>query len=249
MRKLTAVIVEDEHKASELLENLLIQNFHNLIIKGMARNAADAFRLISGIEPDIVFMDIRLGQETGFDILKRFEGINFQLIFTTAFSEYAVKAFDYPSPQFLTKPIQLDKLSRVIDRVEKNVYSKILNESQTSYNNHKSPGKLAFSSSSSTELIDLDQIEFLSAEGSYTALNLTDGTKRISSKILGHYEKCLNDNRFFRIHRKYIVNLDHIVKYDKSKSVNLYLTSGKQIQSSVVYKSKLLSKLKDQVTY
>lgn len=249
MKKMTAVIVEDEPKAAEILNSMIKENFSDIEVCDTVHNATNAFHAIIRRKPDMVFMDIRLGEETAFDILKRFEGVDFQLVFTSAYDEYAIKAFDYPSPQFVVKPIQLDKLYNVIGRVRQNLGSKHLNESETLYTKGRSTERLAFSSASTTELIDFAEIEFLAAEGSYTALHLTDGTKRISSKILGHYQKSLKDERFFRVHRKFIVNLDHIVRYDKSKAVTLHLSSGMKIQCSVVYKSKLLNTLKERLTF
>lgn len=244
-----AVIVEDEPRSADLLKSMITENFLDVDIRDIVHNASDAFHSIVKRKPDIVFMDIRLGKDTAFDVLRRFDGVNFQVIFTSAYDKYAIKAFDYPSPQFIVKPIQLDRLVTAIDRVRLNFQSRHLNESDTLYFKARNNERLAFSSASTTELLDFNEIEFLAAEGSYTALHLTDGTKRISSKILGHYQKALKDERFFRVHRKYIVNLDHIVKYDKSKAVTLHLTSGIQIQCSVVYKSKLLKTLKERVTF
>ena len=112
-----------------------------------------------------------------------------------------------------------------------------------------SPERLALATSSTTELIDFADIEYLAAEGSYTEIYLKDGSKRISSRILGHYEKSLDTSLFCRIHRKYIVNIKHIVRYDKAKAVNLFLTSGAELQTSIVYKSKLLRHLRSNVAF
>lgn len=249
MIKLKSIIVEDDSKAAKSLLELLKKHFSDFNVVQVAKSAPEAFIAITKEKPDVVFMDVQLGADTAFDVLNRFEGINFELVFTTAFDQYALQAFDYPAPHFLTKPIDFEKLGVVLGRVQRNCVSKKLSEDLPKYKNSDNPERLALTTSSTTELIDFVDIEYLAAEGSYTEIYLKDGTKRISSRILGHYEKSLDMSLFCRIHRKYIVNIKHIVRYDKAKAVNLFLTSGAELQTSIVYKSRLLRHLKTNVAF
>ena len=249
MSFIPCVIVEDELPALENLSGLIQTHFKALSIKAKVTSTFDAYKAINSHRPVIVFMDIKLGQENAFELLDRFESIDFHIVFTTAHEDYALKAFDYPSPYYLVKPVNYEKLKTVVHRIEKQYFLLGSQEQHPEYQVGSEPGKLAFSSSNTTELIDFSQIEFLMADGSYTSLHLVDGSERVSSKILGHYEKSLDSYRFCRIHRKYIVNLDHIVSYEKSKSLVLHLSSGKRLQSSNIYKDNLLLKLKKYAKY
>lgn len=249
MLKLSSVIIEDESKAAKVLSNYIRNNFEDIRILAVLDNIQDAYVTILKEEPDIVFLDIQLGNFTGFDLLNKFDKISFHVVFTTAYQEYALKAFDYPTPHFLVKPIELQKLSRIINRIEAALTIGVMNEKAIAYGKSSKPEKLAFSSSQSTELIDYSRIVFLEAEGSYTSVHLVDNSVRISSKILGHYEKVLDDEMFCRIHRKYIVNMNHIIRYDRSKSITIHLSSGEQIQSSLIYKGRLLKKIQEQASF
>ena len=244
IKNYSVIIVEDDVEAAEMMRKLLLINYESIQVLDIAHNVQDAYESIQKNNPDIVFLDIILGEDNGFSILKLFEKLFFHLVFTSAHTEFAIQAFDFPSPHFLVKPIQIDKLHRVMNRINAATLRNETREHPIVYSNLAMKGKLAFSSAHSTELIEFNRIEFLVAEGSYTELHLTDETKRTSSKILGHYEKSLNPNLFCRVHRKYIVNINHIIKYDKSRSMELVLSSGTIIQSSSVYKKDLLFLLK-----
>lgn len=249
MRVLRAIIVEDDPNAAQTLATTLSDCYSHVSVVSTARNAEEAFEQINSIRPEIVFMDVKLGQESAFNVLSRFEGFFFQIVFTTAFAQFALQAFDYPSPHFLLKPIDKAKLEVVLNRIERRLSYSALREQNANYEKEYPIGKLAFSTSNSTELIDFQHIEYLSADGSYTSLHLVDGSRRVTSKILGHYEKSLEPKLFCRVHRKHMVNLNHVVKYDRSKAIVLHLTSGIQIQSSLVYKSKLLRMLRSRAIY
>ncbi len=248
MDNISCIIIEDEERAASVLKKIINQNFSRLRILAIIDSVEMAFEFIVKNRPDIVFLDVKLGNENGFDLLHMFNRINFEVIFTTAYEENALRAFDYPSPQFLLKPIEEDKLVLVLQRVLNTIYTNRLHEQIPRYN-AALPNKLAFTSSQSTELIDFSDIEYLSAEGSYTEVHIIDGNKKVASKILGHYEKALDDQIFCRIHRKYIVNVRHIVKYDRAKCITLHLTSGKRVTSSYVYKKKLLEMIRNQASF
>jgi two-component system LytT family response regulator len=248
MKSISCIIVEDEIPALNKLKKLILEHFSYIDIKAELQTVQDAYKAIIVYNPVIVFLDIKLGQESAFELLDKFENINFHVVFVTAHNNYALKAFDYPSPYYLVKPLNYEKLKTVVHRIQQLYFLTNSHENQAEYR-AEMPGKLAFSSSNTTELIDFSKIEFLMADGSYTSLNLVDGSERVSSKILGHFEKSLDEHRFCRIHRKYIVNLDHIVRYDKTKSLVIHLSSGKRLQSSNIYKDNLLAKLKAYAKY
>lgn len=112
-----AIIIEDEKQSAMLLSNLLRDFCPEIKLTGAASNVADGFSMIKKLSPDVVFLDIEMQKETGFDLLKQFEKINFEIIFTTAYEKYALKAIKFCALDYLLKPIDVEELKTAVDRV------------------------------------------------------------------------------------------------------------------------------------
>ena len=149
------------------------------------------------------------------------------------------------------KPIDVSKLETTVKRLE----SKMLYLQHSHYedkNEVASPQKLdkiALSSNNATEFIELSEIEYLSAEGSYTCIHQKDKSEKMSSKLLGHYQAVLDPEKFCRIHRKYMVNVTHINRIDKGRTLTLVLSSGTSVQVSPAYREQLLRTLKKRISF
>lgn len=232
---LRALIVDDEQKARNILQTLLQENCSGIEIVGLAANVPDGIKAIHTLQPDVVFLDIEMPGYTGFQLLEMIPEPSFQVIFTTAYSAYALKAFEVSAIDYLLKPIRIQKL---IDAVEKarlmqyahNTSQRISALRSNIVTNGQAWQKLTLPVSDGFVFINFSDIECLEAEGSYTRIFKTDGTSLLVSKLLRDLEAQLNGHPdFLRCHRSYVINTTLITRWVKSDGGTLVLQSGKQV--------------------
>ncbi len=216
---LKAIIVEDETHSRETLKNLLEKFCEGVEVIGLASSVKEALEVIPKRKPDVVFMDIELQSGTGFDILSQLPEINFEVIFTTAFDQYAIKAVKFSSLDYLLKPIDLEELQLAVEKVKKiknkEAYS---NQLQTLLQNIQQPqlSKICLATSDGFEFVNTQEILYCEAGGSYTTFKLANGKKLLVSKHLKEYENLLIDQYFMRVHNSYLINLKEVKKYVKA---------------------------------
>jgi two-component system LytT family response regulator len=216
---LKTIIVEDEKHSRETLKNLLEKFCEDVEVIAMTSGVKEAIELLSVTTPDVVFLDIELQKGTGFDILSALPEIDFEIVFTTAFDQYAIKAVKFSSLDYLLKPIDLEELQQAIAKVrirkDKNTYNRQLaqllkNMQQTRLS------KISLATLDGFEFVDISNIIYCEAGGSYTTFVLTDGKKLLVSKHLKEYENLLQDHHFMRVHNSYLINLKEVKKFVKS---------------------------------
>lgn len=242
---LKTILVEDDFNNLELLETLLIPHQAHVQIIGKARSLKTAVPLIKELEPDLVFLDIHLSDGDGFEVLRRTMDQQYAIIFTTAYSQYSLQAFDFEATHYLLKPIHEKALAAAVQRCLKNhqhnaptLPTKLLEQLL-----EKTPNplkKLTVSSHTDLFFVDIDQILYLEADRSYTKFYLLDQTNLISSKSIGAYEKELAQASFSRIHDKYLVNLAHVVRYIKGRGGEVVLVNRKQLLVSARRKAQFI---------
>lgn len=238
---ISAIIVDDEQKGRESLKLLINEYCPKVEILTQCSNVSDAYNSIIKMNPDLVFLDIQMKDETGFDLLKKFDKVNFEVIITTAHSNYAITAIKYSAIDYLLKPIDVVELQDAVARVdEKRNTPDLLQRLGNLIENVKVSSveeyKLAIPSSDGLMFIKATDIVYCEAEGNYTTFNLKNGKKYIVSKTLKEYENILNYHQFFRIHHSYLVNLKEIVKYTRgeggfvtmSNAINLDVSKRKK---------------------
>ncbi len=238
---ISAIIVDDEQKGRESLKLLINEYCPKVEILTLCSNVSDAYNSIIKMNPDLVFLDIQMKDETGFDLLKKFDKVNFEVIITTAHSNYAITAIKYSAIDYLLKPIDVVELQDAVARVdEKRNTPDLLQRLGNLIENVKVSSveeyKLAIPSSDGLMFIKATDIVYCEAEGNYTTFNLKNGKKYIVSKTLKEYENILNYHQFFRIHHSYLVNLKEIVKYTRgeggfvtmSNAINLDVSKRKK---------------------
>ncbi|MEX0997715.1 MAG: LytTR family DNA-binding domain-containing protein [Flavobacteriaceae bacterium] len=216
---LKAIIVEDEKHSRETLKNLLEKFCEGVEVIGLAASVKEALDIIPKSKPDLVFMDIELQSGTGFDILSQLPEINFEVIFTTAFDQYAIKAVKFSSLDYLLKPIDLEELQLAVEKAKKIKNKEAYNNQlQTLLQNIQQPklSKICLATSDGFEFINTQDILYCEAGGSYTTFNLTNGKKLLVSKHLKEYENLLIDQFFMRVHNSYLINLKEVKKYVKA---------------------------------
>jgi len=207
-RKLTAIIVDDERLARNAIKTLLTE-VDEIELVGEADNVTEAIALIEKVKPGVVFLDIQMPGESGFDLIEQIpEGI--KIIFVTAFDEYALRAFDVNAIDYLMKPVTPSRLNASIAR---------LFEEQappdTSKNKLTSSDRLFILFNTHYLFLRIDAIHYIRASGDYSELFLTEGKKGLTNKSMQEWENRLPDNTFCRIHRSTIINMNHVVKVDE----------------------------------
>ena len=228
-----AIIVDDEQRAQAVMENLLTEFCPDVTIMACCGDVPTAISAIQQHEPDVVFLDIEMPNYSGFELFSFFEEINFQVIFATAYSEYAIRAFEVAALDYLLKPIDIDKLEAAVAKARQlqggmamKKQLELLEKSLKS----KQISRLALPISEGLVIINVDDIISLEADGSYTIISLKNRSDLLISKKLKYFEDLLvNCPQFFRIHRSRIVNLKAIENYN-SKEALLYMTNQSTIK-------------------
>jgi two-component system, LytTR family, response regulator len=230
-----ALIVDDEKHCRQVIKSYVEVESPVKEIQE-ANSVTSALRLIETYQPDLVFLDIQLGNKTSFEILESLSDINFQIIFTTAYDEYALEAFKYSAVHYLLKPIDRKELFEAIERVENK-------ELQYSAQQIEKVKGLFLRQENKAFNVPYDEIVSLIADGSYSKIHKKAGDSIFTSKNLGEYEKILPEE-FFRIHKSTIVNLKEVDSLDL-KNNSVIMKNGKNYDFSRRKKSALKEALKN----
>ncbi len=224
--KITAIIIDDEELARENLRMLLNEFCTEVEIVGIGQNVEEARQLIQEKKPEAVFLDIRMPSgEEGLELLEDVKANNFQIVFVTAFKDYAIKAFNINSIHYMLKPIDIDDLKEAVAKLlnYKELFSQdssnldiyiesIKNFSETIHYQSES-NKITISHSKGIKIIEDNDILYLEGDGNCTKIHFVDGNTFFDTRTLKVYEEILNENKFYRIHKKYIINLSHLTDY------------------------------------
>ena len=247
MTHLKAVIVEDEKHSRETLRQLLTEFIKDVSVCAAAENVDMAIETIRNCQPDIVFLDIELQSGTGFDVLNGLKDMQFEVIFTTAFEHYAIKAIKFSSIDYLLKPIDLDDLQLAVDKVREKRNSNPLNRQiellLANLNTKESPKRICLSTSEGFEFINVDDIISCEAGGSYTTFYLVDGRNILVSKNLKEYEIMLPADKFLRVHNSYLINLLQVKKFIKSEGGYILMNNDQQVSISQKKREEFLLKM------
>lgn len=217
-----AIIAEDEDRSAEVLTLMLSKYCPEVKVLYRTTSLSTTREKIKELQPDVLFLDVELADGTAFDVLDSFENKAFPVIITTAFDQYAVKAFKYSAIDYLLKPIDTDELRLAITKLKEFLEKPLATENWLLQ-------KIAVNSSDTTDLITIQDILYCEASANYTILQLNNGSQITSSKNLGYYEKILPASFFFRAHNSCIVNMAHVKKYVKGRGGILTLNNEKEI--------------------
>ena len=228
-----AIIVEDEERSRKVLKSLINGNFQDINIIAEADDVETGIQILQTYKPDLVFLDIQLKSGTGFEILEKLNPIESHVIFTTAYDNYALKAFKYSAVDYLLKPIILQELEEAIRkfRVTEEIFLRKHKIDVLLSNLNKKPSEpptIMVSNVSSYEFIKVDQIVRCEAEGSYCKIFLKDGTTHMVSKVIKEFEALLSQYSFFRVHQSHLININFVKKYIKGDNI-LVMRDGKNI--------------------
>lgn len=217
-----AIIVDDEERARRSLETLLVTHCKEVQVMEQCANVPKAVLSIKQHQPDVVFLDIDMPEFSGFELLNFFDAVNFEIVFVTAHSEYAVQAFEYSAVDYLLKPVQVDKLKASVQKVENRLHNHNMKQRlEVLQQNFKSDefSRIALPVSDGLLFVEVNNIAQLQADGAYTQVYIADGSKLLVSKKLKFFEDLLAKRRnFFRIHRSHLINLNFVKKYKRLES-------------------------------
>jgi two-component system LytT family response regulator len=225
---LNAIIVDDEPDAVKNLEGIIEDYCPNVSIVATANTVSDALIEIENRHPDLVLLDIELQDGTGFDILEKSRHRNFEVIFITAFNQYAIRAFKHSATDYILKPVDITELKEAITRVSRNRSEKSVGNFSILLDNLKSesPRKLAIPTIQGYEYILVDNIVRIEAERSYCMIFLLDKRKIMVSRCMNDYQKILDERKFFRAHNSHLINLQHVKMYVKRDGGHIEMADG-----------------------
>jgi len=230
-----AIIIEDEQMAADMLQIMIEKNHQDFSVLDKCNDLPSGVRSIKKHKPDIVFLDIEMPGYSGLQLLEFFneEEINFSIIFTTAFNDYAIKAFELSAIDYILKPIQIDKLNAAIEKYRKKQQKDMAALQKLELLKQNLTGKerrIAVPISSGVEVLKLDEILYLQAEGSYTKVFLQNNLQLLVSKNLRYFEELIGDDKlFFRNHRSYLVNVHAVKKVLRSDGGIVILQNEMQL--------------------
>ncbi len=244
----TAVIIDDEKKCVSLLKHLIDTHCTDIKVVAEADNAAQGINAIKIHQPDLVFLDIEMPDKTGFELLTSLPEINFDIIFTTAYNHYAIKAIRFSALDYLLKPVDLDELKNAVGRVFKKHNKKEHRESiDLLVNNIRSLqpnfSRITLSTQDGLVILHVTEIVYCEASGTYTIFFLKNKEKIIVSKTLKEYEELLSGHYFFRVHNSYLVNLNEVKKYIKGDGGSVMMSNGDEVFVSKRKKEEFLQAL------
>lgn len=248
---ISAVIIDDEQHCIDRL-NRLITGYckQSVELLGGFQTIEEGVNAIKTLQPDLVFLDVEIYDQTGFDLLKQFSEINFEVIFTTAFEKYAIQAFRFSAVDYLLKPIDRDNLIQALERVEKKISNGEMSKKlEVLLHNIKDIGgqskKISVPTINGLMFIPVNDIIRCHSNINYTTIILKDKKKYTVAKTLKEFESLLTEYNFFRVHNSHLINLFYIKSYQKGKGGSVLMTDHSEIEVSIRRKEQLLKRLSE----
>ncbi len=221
MTALKAIIVDDESSARNILRSLLQDFCPKVQVLDECTNIKGAVQSIRKHKPDVVFLDIEMPEYAGYEIVNFFDNVDFEIVFVTAYNQYALKAFEVAAIDYLVKPIDIDRLIEAVEKIEEKLESldykkqlQLLKETMTT----KEVQRIAIMEKGYRSFIEVDNIIAIEAQRAYCNIYMKDGAVHCVTKNLKQFENMLTDNTFFRSHKSWIVNLNFMNSFSKSKA-------------------------------
>ncbi|MCH2223722.1 MAG: response regulator [Crocinitomicaceae bacterium] len=223
-----AVLIDDEIASREVLENLILRFAPDVNIVGQASNLLNGVDLIRKHKPNVVFLDVQMPNYYGYEINIFFEEIDFQIIFTTAFDEYAVRAFELAALDYLLKPIEIERFQKAISRLRKNDSTlRAKKKIQLFQQNYREefPSKITLLDKGFHLSVDINEIVAIEGQSAYSKVYLLNGKSYTQSKNLKQMGNLLCDHpNFYRSHKSWLINKQHLVDFSKSKQTARMIT-------------------------
>ncbi len=243
-----AILIDDEPNCLEMLEILIKRYCPDLHIVGQFEDPSVAVNTIPDLMPDLVFLDVQMPILSGFDVIERCHATRFNVIFTTAYEQYALKAFKYSAIDYLLKPIDKEDLITAVQKARHTHHVHYQAEQRNILLDYVNPmkhsrEKVALSTSDGIVFITIKDIVYCESQGNYSKIFTQQGKSFTFTKPLKDLEEMLHENQFFRVHHSYLVNLRKVEKYIRTDGGDIKLTNGKIIPVSRQKKEEVLAAL------
>jgi two-component system LytT family response regulator len=246
-----AIIIDDETHCTQRLAGLLDRYCKQSVwVAGTFDNVDDAVAGLAALKPELVFLDIQLHEQTGFDLLGRLPQIDFEVIFTTAYDNYAIQAFKFSAVDYLLKPIDADDLLQAVVRLQKILdqrqltekFNILLHNLKTTDNTSK---KITVATNKGLLFLQVSDITRCQSDVNYTTIYLKDKRQIVVAKTLKDFEDMLTDHNFFRIHNSHLINMDCIKSYHKGKGGYVTLNDNTSLEVSTRRRDLFLKKVEE----
>ena len=239
-----ALIIDDEPGVRKMLNLLLKQYCPDVQVAGEAGSVAEAYEMILELRPELVFLDIKMDDGTGFDLLRKFGKVDFHVIFVTAFDEYAVKAFRFSAIDYLLKPVEAEELVSAVGKARSlqntETEHRISNLTRNMSDVPREDKKIVLHTQDKFHFVKVPEILYCESEGSYTTFYLQNGLKVLVCRSLKEYEELLEEYSFFRPHRSYLINLSYVTGYEKGEGGFIIMSNDARIPVSFRKKDEFL---------
>ncbi|WP_343692224.1 LytTR family DNA-binding domain-containing protein [Chitinophaga sp.] len=250
MSEIKAIIVDDEQHCIDALQTMLAKKCPEVTVLGGVNSVKAAKELIDEVHPDVVFLDVEMPHQNGFELLKLFDKINFNIIFTTAYEQYALKAIKFNALDYLLKPFSVKELQDAVQKCvsRKNVQQPeagnspldvFLQNMKTLHQTHK---KIALPTINGLVFMPVQNIVRCESTGNYTRIFFTDKKNLMVSRPLKEFEELLTDVDFFRVHNSHLINLQQMQSYIQGEGGFALMSDGTQVEVSRRRKADFLKK-------
>lgn len=228
------ILIDDESNSLEMTEWLLKTYCPEVTIEAMCNSAEKGIEAINKFKPDVIFLDIEMPHMNGFDMLEQFDRLFFDVVFTTAYDQFAIKAFKYSALNYLLKPVDPDDLKETIRRISEKKAAPTKDQidllMQSVRNVSKQPvSRIALTTSDGMIFVSTNEILYCQAESNYTSVVLDGGKKIVVSKVLKDIDETLSGGDFFRVHNSYLININHIRKFVRGDGGYVIMDDGTSI--------------------
>lgn len=243
--KIRTIIVDDEAAGTEVFAIELSMYCPKIEVVATCNDAREGLQKIADLQPDLVFLDVEMPFMNGFEMLEKADTSKFETVFVTAYDEFAVKAFRYSAVHYLLKPVSREDLTAAVNAAEERISKRERADhveallSNVDFLRLNIP-KIAFPTFEGVEFVNIDDIHYCEADGSYALIHLTDGKKILQSKSLKQIELMLDGHRFLRIHQSYLINLKHLTRYLRGQGGTVIMGGGQELPVSRSKKNSLL---------
>ncbi len=240
------IIIEDEPSSRLFLQEIMLRYHSDWKLLGVCSNVSEGIEAIRTFKPDLVLLDIEIGEGTAFDILNVVEDCSFKLIFITAYEHYALKAIKYAALDYILKPIDLEELKLALDKTKSEFENSNLRikELKKNFNEDEIHKTLMLPTVKGYQLVQIKEIAYIEANGQYVFIHLLDKRKFLVSHSLGYYEELLKDGVFFRAHKSFIVNVTKVTRVITQNVLKIELVNNAQIDLAIRRKEAFLAVLK-----
>lgn len=241
---LRTIIIDDESHVRETLQHMLRKFCPQVKLVGEAASVASGIRVIREKAPELILLDIKMDDGTGFDLLDQIGNIDFKIIFITAYEQYAIHAFDFSAIDYILKPVNPEKLTDAVTKAEQMVLSSFILQLDTLKKNLNTPEnrdrKIILRTMENIYLIDVQDIIHCASDGSYTIFDTIEEGRITISKPIKEYDDLLAGSGFLRVHRSHLINLKHVRRFSRQDGGMVVMKKGIEVPASTRGRERLM---------